>query len=125
MKTVKREKGDWGEDKACNNLLNRGYKIIDRNFSCKIGELDIVAVKDKCICFIEVKTRNSVEYGLPCEAVDAHKRRNIIYTSEYYMRQNKWSYELQPRYDIFEILTLDNGVYFRHLEGAFDISLMR
>ena len=119
MKTAKRKIGDLGEERACRILTEKGYKIIDRNFSCKIGELDIVAVKDGTISFIEVKSRNTTDFGLPCQAVNLHKQRNIKCTAEYYMKVNKWCFGLQPRFDIFELLNLESGVYYRFLTNAF------
>ena len=119
MKTKKRLIGDWGEEKACQVLKQQGFVIIDRNFSCKLGEIDIIAVKNGIISFTEVKTRNRIDYGLPCQAVDCSKQRRIRNTAEYYMKINKWCVDLQPSFDIFELLILDSGVYYRFLKNAF------
>ena len=62
--------GTAGEELAAEILKGKGYYIITRNFSCPYGEVDIIAVRDRIISFIEVKTRTTEEYGRPAEAVD-------------------------------------------------------
>ena len=118
-RTEKRKTGDWGEEKACELLKRKGYRIAARNFSSRTGEIDIIAVKEECICFVEVKTRKSLEYGLPCQAVDAKKRQRIKKTAEYYLMTHPWTAKYSPRLDIIEILTLPAGNYIRHIENAF------
>ena len=76
--------GKSGEDFAVRFLLQQGYKIIDRNFRSRFGEIDVVSLKDNCLIFIEVKTRFSKRFGNPFEAVTPRKIRKITKTAEYY-----------------------------------------
>ncbi len=76
--------GKSGEDFAVRLLTSNKYKIIDRNFRSKFGEIDIIALKDDHLVFIEVKTRWSNLYGLPEEAVSPGKIWKISRTGEYY-----------------------------------------
>ena len=69
--------GRVGEDAAAMLLEAQGYEILDRNYKCSCGEIDIIAVKDAEISFVEVKTRKNSIYGRPCEAVDHRKQRHI------------------------------------------------
>ena len=73
----KHEIGKLGEDIACKYLLQQNYKIIERNFLCKQGEIDIIARDEKYLVFIEVKTRSNVLYGKPIDAVDRTKEKHI------------------------------------------------
>jgi putative endonuclease len=100
--------GRIGEEIAQNYLIVNGYIIIDKNFSCKIGEIDIIAKEGEYIVFVEVKTRRSKKYGIPCEAVDYWKKNKIIKVANYYIN-NKKLYEsnVQYRFDVIEIY-LDN-----------------
>jgi len=119
-KTEKRRFGDWAEDKACEYLMNNGYCIIERNFSCRFGELDIIA-REKMnneIAFIEVKARKTDEYGLPCEAVNYKKQRKLLKSAEIFLACRNYRY-FSYRMDVIEILYLDSGVYIRHLRNAF------
>lgn len=72
------------EDLACDLLLQNGYKIIDRNFHSRFGEIDIVALKNNTLIFVEVKARRSLKYGMPEEAVTRQKLYKIRKTGEYY-----------------------------------------
>ena len=81
----KKIKGDFGEDLATNYLIKNKYKIIARNYSCALGEIDIVALDKKTIVFVEVKTRTSQAFGLPREAVTRSKQQHICKTAQYFV----------------------------------------
>lgn len=73
-----------GEETACKYLINHGYKIIERNFRRRYGEIDIVALDRQTLAFVEVKTRKSKEFGSPLEAITPWKLRSLIKTVQYY-----------------------------------------
>lgn len=72
-----REVGDRGEDVACAHLQALGWQVIDRNWRCREGELDVVARGDGMLVFCEVKTRRSERFGSPVEAVSSAKARRL------------------------------------------------
>ena len=79
--------GQYGEDKACGYLEANNYKIIERNFRCRLGEIDIIAkdlTKNELV-FIEVKTRLSFNFGRPSQAVNSLKQRHILNVAKYYL----------------------------------------
>ena len=80
--------GRFGEMLACEYLIRRGYKIIDKNYRTRGGEVDIVAKKDETIVFVEVKTRKNGNFGAPEEAIDEHKQLKICQTVECYLQSN-------------------------------------
>ncbi len=100
----KREVGSRYEDTACRFLTEQGYTILEKNFQCKIGEIDIIAKSEGYLCFIEVKYRSSSEFGFPSEAVDNRKRRKIVYTAISYMNYRKYLPDTPCRFDIVVIL---------------------
>ncbi|MBR0130024.1 MAG: YraN family protein [Firmicutes bacterium] len=118
-KTSNLTRGRWGEDKAADYLSSKGLTIIDRNYSTKIGELDIVASDGTCLIFAEVKTRTRTDKGLPAQFVSKAKMRRIALTAEIFRKAHPELYKYQPRFDIVEVLGLDSGVYIRHIENAF------
>lgn len=69
--------GRAGEDRAAQHLIDRGYRVLDRNWRCTQGEIDIVAERDGTICVVEVKTRRSIAFGHPFEAIDERKRERL------------------------------------------------
>lgn len=110
--------GDKGETAACRYLKKHGYKIADKNFAAKGGEIDIIAVKDGTIVFAEVKTRGANSVCAPSEAVDKRKQERIIKTAREYMLKKR--VELQPRFDVVEVSVLkDGGSRISHIENAF------
>ena len=77
--------GTAGEELAAEILKGKGYYIITRNFSCPYGEVDIIAVRDRIISFIEVKTRTTEEYGRPAEAVDIKKQKHLRNAASFFL----------------------------------------
>lgn len=83
--------GDRGEIQAWGFLIKQGYKIIEKNYRCKIGEIDVICKKDGRLVFVEVKTRRSSRFGSPEEAVSKQKQNKIARVAEWYLRENKLS----------------------------------
>ena len=111
------ETGKIGEDIAVNYLKQRGYKIIERNFECKQGEIDIIALDKEEIVFVEVKTRASALYGLPKEAVDKTKKKHIYFSAEYYIHSRHL--ENSPiRIDVMEIYKKHGKFWVNHIRQA-------
>lgn len=77
--------GKLGEDIACVFLSKKGYKILQRNFKARYGELDIIALYENTLVFIEVKTRTNLRFGTPEEAITPRKLHELIQTAQYYV----------------------------------------
>jgi len=76
--------GTAGEDAACLELQQLGYRIIERNYRSRFGEIDIVAVDDDTVVFVEVKTKTSGDFGDPVEEVTPQKMRQLVSMGEEY-----------------------------------------
>lgn len=96
------EIGSKAEAKACLYLEKINYKIIQKNFRCPSGEIDIIALHEGYIVFIEVKYRKTNEKGYPREAVNYYKQRNITKVASYYLLING-AYNTNCRFDVVEI----------------------
>ena len=83
--TQKAKVGTFGEDVAASFLSKKGYKILQRNFKARYGELDIIAIHNKTLVFIEVKTRTSLRFGTPEEAITPRKLHELVQTAQYYV----------------------------------------
>lgn len=108
--------GKRGEDRAADFITQKGMLIIDRNFRTKIGEIDIIAVDEDVIAFVEVKSRKTDSFGNPSEFVNWYQRRRIINTAQIYMKQKNLT-DMQPRFDVCEIYSSTNTV--NYIENAF------
>lgn len=82
--------GNKGEELACQYLIKQGYKILKRNFRIRGGEIDIIAEDHEYLVFVEVKTRNSNEYGLPVEAITSWKIKYLLKTAQFYLLGINW-----------------------------------
>ena len=113
--------GKTGEDYAVKYLQLNGYKIIMRNYRCKTGEIDIIAVKDDILSFVEVKTRYSLVAGRPAESVTFTKQQKIRRTAQYFMLTNGMLDNMPVlSFDVVEIVLYeDRIVMFNHYQHAF------
>lgn len=109
------EIGKFGENEAVEYLKRQGYKILERNFSCRQGEIDIIALDKTEIVFIEIKARMSLKYGLPSEAVTKRKLEHIYRTAEYFLYARNLENE-NTRIDVIEIYIKNNKVIINHLK---------
>ena len=113
------ELGKIGEELAAKYLAQNKYKIIQRNFRCKLGEIDIIAydLKNKELVFFEVKTRSNFKSGRPSEAVTKIKKKHIVKAAEYY-----YNYKSQRnkaiRFDVIEIVFYKGKGMLNHIEKA-------
>jgi putative endonuclease len=116
---LKQQRGKAGEDLACKYLEKNNYKIIERNFYCRQGEIDIIAEdkNTKEFVFIEVKTRTNLHYGRPAEGVDSKKQKHIYNAGEYYLYKNKLK-KFGIRIDVIEIYIKDNSYKVNHIKQA-------
>ena len=113
VKGEKRRLGFWGETRACRFLKKRGFKIVERNFRCPFGEVDIVAEKGGVTAFIEVKTRTSDYFGAPNEAVDERRKQRYRNAVRFYYANRQ--IDCTVRFDIIEVT--NEGI--NHIENAF------
>jgi len=111
------EFGKEGEELATAYLVEKGYRIICRNYRYLKGEIDIIAQKDNIIAIIEVKSRSSAYFENIAETVSKKKIRLLVTAEDYYVNTNK--FEREVRFDIITILKKKNKFLIEHLEDAF------
>lgn len=97
----KRRLGFFGERKAAAYLKKQGYEILERNFRCPFGEVDIIAGKGDVTAFIEVKTRTNDLYGAPNEAVDNKRKQRYKNCARYYFANRE--IDCTVRFDVIEV----------------------
>lgn len=108
--------GNKGENLAVKHYRRSGYKIIARNYSCRLGELDIVAQKGDTVAIVEVKTRKNDAFAKAAEFVDYKKQSRIKKTAALFL-QEKDLLDCIIRFDVAEVYTADNSVNI--IESAF------
>ena len=100
--------GDLGERLAREYLESRGYRILDTNYRCPRGEVDIVARQDDFLVFVEVRTRTSLNYGSPEESVTPAKKGRLIATAQHY-RQGHYNMPASWRIDFVGVMLDPKG----------------
>ena len=111
-----RKQGNDFEGLAADYLKRQGYDIIQQNFYCKMGEVDIIARDDQYLVFVEVKYRKSARAGTAAEAVNFNKMRKISRCADVYMMQNKMSGDTSVSFDV---VAIEEG-HLKHYKNAFE-----
>ena len=107
--------GRAGEDAAATYLKKRGYKIVERNFRTRLGEIDIIAKHKNVLVFVEVKARADLSFQRPAESVTADKQRKIALTALYFLSANGLD-DVPCRFDVIEVVGKD----VNHIINAFE-----
>ena len=109
--------GKIGEDLAVQYLMDKGYKILERNWRNRHKEIDIIAQVGKELVIVEVKTRKSNAYGEPDLAVTKQKQRLLIYAANAYIY--RYNLDINTRFDIISIYFREGKPIIDHIEDAF------
>jgi putative endonuclease len=113
----KKNKGQLGEERVVSWLKKNGYQVLDRNFLCRLGEIDIIAQKNDVVSFIEVKTRHRVYFNLS-EVINKSKQKKIISAAKKYIsRYGSAKYIYQ--FDVALVEKSMNGFEIDYLPNAF------
>lgn len=115
----RREIGIFGEKAAVRYLSDHGYAIIETNYRCKLGEIDIIAREKETYVFIEVKTRSNASYGRPAEAINFKKQSHLYKAAQMYI-QSKRLFHYDFRFDAIEIIgSADRITEINHIKNIF------
>lgn len=112
---MSRHKGKIYEQWAANRLQNAGYQIVKHNFSCYQGEIDIIALNNKQLIFVEVKYRSNLDYGLAQEHINASKIKRLRISAQVFLRQNPKFSAYACRFDVMVVNQRD----YKWLKSAF------
>ena len=125
MTLKKKELGAKGEEIAVRYLKKRGYRIVERNYRVKLGEIDIIAEQGDDLVFIEVKTRSDTSFGSPFESITKQKQKQLSKVALEYISKKK-CYQRPARFDVVGIQFRKGSKNFRDaaielLQNAFDL----
>lgn len=115
----KKELGKKGEEVALRFLRKNGYRVIERNYVCKMGEVDIIAREKDTLVFIEVKTRTSTVFGPPQLAVTPSKQMQLSKAAWSFLKEKRIE-DVKARFDVVAILIQPNGEEIELIRNAFD-----
>lgn len=108
MTREKIELGKWGERKTAEYLMQRGFQILEKNFRTNYGEIDLIAIKENLILFVEVKTRSSDSFGLPEESITLSKKEHLQKSVQAYFLEHPEMEEMNWQIDVAAIRKIGN-----------------
>ncbi|MEQ8172422.1 MAG: YraN family protein [Candidatus Eremiobacterota bacterium] len=122
MKLTKKQLGITGEKEALSLLEKKGYAILERNFRCMLGEIDLIMTHGEELVFIEVRSRTDTSFGEPYETVNLKKQNKLYKLAEYYLNF-KNLHDRDCRFDVISLLLTREGTVMKieHIENAFGI----
>ena len=104
--TTTLEQGQASELKACRYLEQQGLVLIERNYRCRMGELDLIMRDHEHLVFVEVRSRNNPNYGNPAETVTKRKQNRLLRAAAYYLQRQRLN--LPCRFDIVAISSVNS-----------------
>jgi putative endonuclease len=116
----RKDLGDRGEAAACAYLERKGYRILERNWRCAEGELDIIARDGETLCFIEVRTKSPGDHGHPLDTITAPKQRQVIRVATRYLQQRGLE-ESPVRFDALGLVAKGKSYEITHIPAAFEV----
>jgi putative endonuclease len=121
VNNAKQVLGREGERVAEQFLKQKGFKIVERNYRCAAGELDLVVLDKRVVVFVEVKTRTGLGFGTPLEAVAYHKQQKMIQAAQYFLSE-KGLQQRDARFDVVGVSWPGREPVVEHIENAFDLA---
>lgn len=112
--------GQKGEELAVERLKALKYKVLERNFKCPLGEIDIIARDKSTLVFVEVKTRATRDFGGPAAAVHERKQRQLSKVALLYLNQKKL-FNIPARFDVVAVELLPPGPRIEVIQNAFEL----
>lgn len=112
--------GELLEEVAAKFLTAHKVRILERNFRCKLGEIDIIAQDNQCLIFAEVRFRKSNAYGSAAESVTLSKQQKIIRTAQFYLQNRDWAQKVSCRFDVIAISQSVISPHIEWIKDAFD-----
>ena len=119
MKQSKTSLGKLGETLACEYMVKNHHNIVDRNFRCPLGEIDLIVRKNKAFRFVEVKFRRTLNYGLPQDSVVKRKQQRIRNAAIIWLKRRYLPLNSEIHFDVLAITEHAGKLQYEYLEDAF------
>lgn len=110
--------GQAAEELACQYLQKQGLKILERNYRCRMGEIDLIMQDDEDLIFIEVRYRQNNHYGNGAETVTLAKQNKVIKAANYYLQKQKFNDRIACRFDVVALTFSDQVEWIKNAFSA-------
>ncbi len=119
QQTHKQQLGRSAEETACKLLQTNGLTLLEKNFRCKMGEIDLIMQDGDHIVFVEVRSRSRTDYGKADESINRIKKNKIIKTATYYLQYKRWLNSKHGRFDVVAIHFVRGSMTLDWYKSAF------
>jgi putative endonuclease len=113
MTRSKQQTGQRAEIAACQYLQSQGLRLVEKNYSCKQGEIDLIMKDDEALIFIEVRYRKSADFGSSLDTITASKQRRIIRSAQHYLQQHHLDDQIDCRLDAIGLDASDQIIWIK------------
>jgi putative endonuclease len=120
MQTQKQIVGKEGEEIAEGYLKKKGFRMVERNYRCRGGEVDLIALDRRVIVFVEVKARNDASFGSPLESVHPRKQQRMTRAALIFLSEHKLHHR-EARFDVVGISFAGGAPVVEHIQNAFEV----
>jgi len=113
--------GNQAEELAKEYLQRQGLRLIERQYRCKVGEIDLIMQVQQTLIFVEVRYRETDEFGAPEETITLSKQRRLIKTAQFYQQTHAFTENLYSRFDVVAILGSKPNLKITWIPNAFGV----
>ncbi|HEX4044437.1 MAG TPA: YraN family protein [Gammaproteobacteria bacterium] len=119
--SLRQEQGYQIEQQACLYLQARGFSLLEKNYHCYFGEIDLIMQDQQDIVFVEVRSRTSISFGHPLESITPSKINKLAKTATYFLQKKQWLYKVNSRFDVVTAQLSAGQWQFEWLKNAFTV----
>ena len=111
--------GQHAEDEACAYLVQKGFKLLVKNYRCFVGEIDLIMQDQDHIVFVEVRVRHRADYGNALESINRSKINKLIKAATHFLQWKKWLHTVNSRFDVIAIQPVNGEMQLEWIKNAF------
>ena len=111
--------GKSAEEQACKFLLAEGLELLQKNYRCFHGEIDLIMRDKEDIVFVEVRSRSRTDYGRASESINVNKKKKLIKTATHFLQIKDWLYKVNSRFDVVAIHFQPGNMELEWIKNAF------
>lgn len=123
MDSYRKQFGKFSEHEACHFLQARGFILIQQNYFCRYGEIDLIMQDQDDIVFVEVRSRSRLDYGHAIETINHDKIKKLIKTGQHFLQARQWLYKVNSRFDVVAIHQIASKIQIEWVKNAFSVEI--
>lgn len=113
--------GKQAEQRACDYLQAKGFQLLQQNYQCYHGEIDLIMRDQEDVVFVEVRFRSRTDYGSALESITKNKQKKLIKAATHFLQMKKWLYRVTSRFDIVAIHLVAGETQLEWIKNAFSV----